>query len=107
MNPRRVHELMRRHFPALDAAAQEWVNIADRDGPNVLLLASVVRRFITSEEVLVEIHRKEGALLPLEEVVQYIAAHIGQAEIRLADREFRSAVVIATNGVATGWQVGA
>ena len=106
MNPRRVHELMRSHFPAFNAADHEWTNIAESQGPNVPLLEAIIARYVASPQVLVEVHRKEGALLPLKEAVAYIASRVGQGNIRIADREFKSFVVVATNGVAAGWQIG-
>src|SRR5687768_15123279 len=106
MNPRRIHDLIRSRFPAFSAANHEWINIAQPEGPNAELLESILHKYVTAAEVLVEVHRKEGALLPLKEAVAYIASKMGQGEIRVADREFKSFVVVAANGVATGWQIG-
>ena len=107
MNPRRVHELMRTRFPEFNSAELEWTNIAGAAGVDVPLLASVVAHHISATEVLVEVHRKEAALLPRGEVAIYVAAHLGEGTIRMADREFKSAVVVALNGVAPGWQIDA
>jgi|SRR5664279_6484019 len=107
MNPRRVHELMRTRFPPFNAAEHEWTNIAGAQGADVSLLKSFVAAHIRAGEVLVEVHRKEGALLPREQAASYIASHLGEGTIRVADREFKSAVVVASNGVAAGWQIGA
>lgn len=106
MNPRRVHELMRSRFPAFNAADHEWTNIAERAGPNVPLLEAIIAMYVAAPEVLVEVHRKEGAFLPLKDAVSYIASHVGEGNIRITDREFTSFVVVAANGVATGWQIG-
>jgi len=35
--------------------------------------------------------------------VDFVAKHVGQGEIRITDRQFRGFVVVAANGVATGW----
>jgi len=107
MNPRRIHELMRSRFPKFNPAELEWTNIARAAGADVALLASIVARHIAASEVLVEVHRKEGALLPRSEAASYAASHVGEGTIRIADREFKSVVVVALNGVATGWQVDA
>lgn len=32
MNPRRVHELMKGHFPPVDAVNRTWINLLERDG---------------------------------------------------------------------------
>jgi len=47
----------------------------------------------------VQVNRKLGALLPTVEAAAYLGAHIGEGEIRVADREFTSFVVVAINGV--------
>jgi len=107
MNPRRIHELMRSRFPEFNPAELEWTNIAGAAGADVPLLASIVARYIPAAEVLVEVHRKEGAFLPRNEAATYAASHIGEGIIRIADREFKSVVVVALNGVAAGWRLDA
>ena len=107
MNPRRIHELMRQRFPEFNPAELEWTNIAGAEGADMPLLASIVDQHISAPEVLVEVHRREGAFLPRSEAATYAASHLGEGTIRIADREFKSAVVIALNGVSTGWQVDA
>ena len=103
MNPRRVHDLMREHFPAFDTAAVEWTNVVERTGPNTELLATLIARHIAAPEVLVEVHRKLGTMLSRAEAAEYISAHIGEGQIRVADRAFTSFLVVAQNGVVTGW----
>jgi len=107
MNPRRIHELMRSGFPKFNPADLEWTNISGTEGVDVPLLASIVAQHIPAPEVLIEVHRKEGALLPRSEAATYAASHLGKGMIRIADREFKSAVVVALNGVAAGWQIDA
>ena len=107
MNPRRIHELMRLRFPQVNLVEHDWVNIASADGPNTPLLASIVAEHISAPEVLIEVHRREGAVLPRDQAASYIASHIGEGTVRVADREFRSVVVVLSNGVAAGWQLGA
>ena len=103
MNPRRIHDLMREHFPAFDASKAEWTNIVETNGPNAELLERLLTRHIGAPEVLVEVHRKLGAMVPRREAASFITTHIGEGEIRVADRGFTSFVVVAQNGVATGW----
>ena len=107
MNPRRVHELMRSRFPEFNPAELQWTNNAGAEGIDVPLLASLVAQHISAAEVLVEVHRKEGAFLPRSEAATYAASHVGEGTIRIADREFKSVVVVALNGVAAGWQIDA
>ena len=95
---------MRKHFPVLDAAKAEWTNIVERSGTNQELLERVLSEHIDASEVLVEVHRKIGAMVPRHEAAAYISSHLGQGEIRVADREFTSFVVVAQNGVVTGWR---
>lgn len=103
MNPRRVHDVMREKFPAFDAAALEWSNMHDGDSFRKKEFDALLRRTIDAREVIVEVHRKLGALLPIEEAADFISSHIGEGQIRVANREFSSFVVVASNGVAAGW----
>ena len=105
MNPRRVHDLMRSRFPAFNAVEHEWVNMHDGKAPRIGELSELLERIIDAQEVLVEVHRKLGALLPIREAVAFIASHIGEGQIRVADRAFTCFVIVALNGVATGWRM--
>jgi hypothetical protein len=103
MNPRRVHELMREHFPPVEHASRQWSLVQNERGPNIPAIAALLGEHIAASEVIVEVHRKVGAVLPVDEAAAYIGAHIGQGEIRVANREFSQFVVVGVNGVATGW----
>lgn len=103
MNPRRVHELMRKHFPPTDAESRDWKNIVERDGLQENKLILLLEQFIPGEQVLVEVHRKLGDYLSKQEAVGFVAANVGKGEIHITDREFRGFVVVAHNGVAAGW----
>ena len=103
MNPRRVHELIRKHFPASGEATWVWVNVADQDGLREQQLLKLLDEYIPSELLLVEAHRKIAAFLPKEGVIRFVSEHLGKANIHICDREFRGFVVVATNGVAAGW----
>ncbi|MDQ3058356.1 MAG: hypothetical protein M3R45_02365 [Pseudomonadota bacterium] len=105
MNPRRVHELMRKHFPDLDLAAHEWVNVADGNGPRVSLIDDMLTQYIGASELVVEVNRKVGGFFLKHETLAFICSHIGDGHIRIANREFTSFVVVASNGVAAGWQL--
>jgi len=105
MNPRRVHQLMLDRFPAFNAVDFEWENMHDGKAPQLKELSELLVRYIEAPEVLVEVHRKLGALLPIDEAVAFIGSHIGEAQIRVADRQFTSFVVVALNGVAAGWRM--
>lgn len=104
MNPRRVHQLMLQRFPAFDAVDLEWKNMHDGKAPRLQELTEMLVHYIQAPEVLVEVHRKLGAFLPVAEAITYIGSHIGEGQIRVADRQFTSFVVIALNGVAAGWR---
>lgn len=105
MNPRRVHHLIRDGFPELNAISREWILVADQSGLRRQRLVELLKTFISADEVLVEVNRKLGDYLPIEEAVDFVAEHIGQGNIRLADRLFKGFVYVASNGVATGWSV--
>ncbi|MEX6622402.1 hypothetical protein AB6Q13_09360 [Ralstonia solanacearum] len=103
MNPRRVHELMRKHFPVSGEATWVWVNVADQDGLREEQLLKLLDEYIPSELLLVEAHRKVAAFLPRASVTQFVSEHLGTGNIRICDRAFRGFVVVAANGVAAGW----
>lgn len=103
MNPRRVHELMRLHFPAVSGQLRDWKNVAEASGVREDDIRRLVDQYIQADDVLVEVHRRIGSFLPKADAVSFIAQHIGQGEIRVADRDFTGFVVVAVNGVATGW----
>ena len=105
MNPRRVHQLMLDRFPAFKAVDFEWENMHDGKAPRLKELAEFIVRYIEAPEVLVEVHRKLGAFLPIDEAVAFIGSHIGEGQIRVTDRQFTSFVVVALNGVAAGWRM--
>lgn len=108
MNPRRVHELMRSHFAAAGAANAEWTNLVDEHGllmegrAQVVLLEQFVERGV--KEVLIEIHRKVGDQLTVDEVIPYLRSHVGRSNIRIANREFTVFAEVAINGVGRRWQ---
>lgn len=103
MNPRRVHELMEKHFPPVEHAVRSWSLVPDGSHKENAIQA-LLAEHISSPEVLVEVHRKLGGLFSSAEAAPYIAAHVGEGEIRIADRKFTGFVVVARNGVAAGWR---
>ena len=104
MNPRRVHELMKEHFSSIDTAARTWINLLERDGSvRTDRLTALIDAHIQADDLLIEVHRKLGDFLEKEQALKFISEHIGQGEIRIADRSFQGFVVVAINGAATGW----
>ncbi|RYG88660.1 MAG: hypothetical protein EON59_03755 [Alphaproteobacteria bacterium] len=105
MNPRRVHELMREHFPDFDAAACNWVVAVDEGGLRPVVFRELLAVHVPGSDLLVEVHRKVGSLLARKDVEAFVAKHLGQGHIRIADREFNGFVVVAASGVATAWSL--
>lgn len=103
MNPRRVHELMRERFPSVEAANCGWVVIADDNGLRPAVLDALLTTHVAGSDLLVELHRKCGAMLARQEVTAFVARYLGQGDIRISDREFTGFVLVAASGVATGW----
>jgi len=103
MNPRRIHDLMRQNFPPVDLAAHDWTNVCEVAGLSVSRFQDLLDRHISADHLLVEVHRKLGAFLPRQEAIDFVAAHVGHGQIRITDRDFKSFVVLAVNGVAAGW----
>jgi hypothetical protein len=65
MNPRRVHELMRHHFPEVKRGSFEWIVAADENGLRFDVLGSLVDKYIPAGDLLVEVQRKVGDLFGL------------------------------------------
>jgi hypothetical protein len=103
MNPRRIHMLMREHFPTVNTVEHEWINVADTEGLREAELQELLSKFFEAPELLVKVHRRIGKLLPKAEVTAFIAEHLGQGQIKIADRQFTAFALIAVNGVATAW----
>lgn len=94
---------MRQRFPQVDAAKCSWVVIADDNGLRPAVLDALLQTHVAGSDLLVELHRKCGAMLARQEVTAFVARYLGQGDIRISDREFTSFVLVAANGVATGW----
>lgn len=95
-------------FPRVDAVSHDWVNLVESDGAvRTAELARLIDTHIPAPDLLVWVSRKIGDYLPKEEAIRFIAAHVGQGQIRIADRQFSGFVVVAGNGVGTGWQAAA
>ena len=96
---------MRKHFPPVEYAARNWLLVQNETGADIQAISSLLAQHIASPEVLIEVHRKLGISVPISDAPLYITSHIGQGEIRVADRGFSGFVVVALNGVATGWRL--
>lgn len=67
------------------------------------MLEGLINQYIPGADLLVEAARKVGDFLPTSAAFDFVAKHAGQADIRLADRDFTGYVVLLANGVASGW----
>lgn len=104
MNARRIHALMRERFPSIEHVSREWIVVQDEHGARADAVSSLLATYVGSTDPIVEVHRKLGAVLPLHEAASFVAAHMGQGEIRVANREFSGFVVVSLSGVAAGWR---
>jgi hypothetical protein len=77
MTPRRIHEPMRKHFPPVEHAAPTWSLVQDQRGPNTEAIANLLAEHVPTLEVIVEVHRKLGAPVPIADAPAYVARHIG------------------------------
>ncbi|SBP88393.1 Hypothethical protein [Thiomonas delicata] len=102
MNPRRVHKLMLDHFvePPLTL---DWAIVADGQGLRGSRLADGLRRHFGQDSLVIEVSRKEGAMLPTEDAMAYIEKHVLRGSIKIANRAFTAFYMVASNGVAGGW----
>ena len=95
---------MRKHFPVFSPVEHDWKNVVGTSVATEALLQELLDAHIGATEVLVEVHRNLGAVLSAEDAVSFVCLHIGEGQIKVANREFNAFVVVAQNGVATGWQ---
>jgi len=99
---------MRSHFATTDAAKSEWTNLVDEHGllmevrAQAVLLEPFKERGI--EEVLIEVQRKAGDMLLVDEVIPYLRGKVGRSNIRIANREFTVFAEVPINGVGRTWQ---
>ncbi len=105
MNAWRINTLMNAHFPVIAGEKHDWVNVQDRDGPRVEALLEILKKYITTDDLLININRKEGARLSSQDAIPFICSHMGKAPIRISNRDFTQFVLIASNCVATGLQI--
>ncbi len=96
--------LMRKHFPQVDYSKLEWKNIADVGGINQAELNSYLKTYIKSDMVLIEQNRRNGNFINKNEVANYVNLNYGnEGHILITSREFDGFVVLAQNGVISGW----
>lgn len=93
---------MLKHFPELVAAERDWINVADSNGLRREILRDLIDANINSEQILVDIDRHLGVFLPKSQALDFIGQNICRREMRIADRDFKAFVVVASNGAATG-----
>lgn len=108
MNPRRVHELMRAHFASAGSANVDWHNLVDEHGDLIdsQIRGVLMKHFIEQgvKDVLVEVQRKVGGLVPVEDVTPYLQNQVGRGNIRIANREFTIFGEMVISGVGRSWQ---
>ena len=93
-------------FPAVWAHEHSWVNVHDGKAPKLDVLLDILNTNIREDRAVVVVHSPFGigAELPLGEVCAFVAPHVLEAEIQVADPEFTTFVAILINGVAAGWR---
>lgn len=91
------------HFPNFREVDCEWVVAVEREGLVVPVIQNLLDENIEGEELIIEVRRKLGACLKRSEAINYINEH-AEKGMRITNREFTGFVVIASNGVATGWR---
>lgn len=103
MNPRRVHELMLHNFPEFNYVDHDWAIAVDQNGARTSVISSLLDKYIEGDEIVIEIHRKQGACLNRADAIKYIVDNASSG-MKIADRKFQGFVVVSSNGVATGWR---
>ena len=84
------------------------MNIADAQGRllDEQAQAVVAQPFLSRgiEEVLVQVRRKICGRIPTTQLMSYVALHLAEGHIRIADRAFGVFAVVDVNGAAASWQ---
>jgi hypothetical protein len=104
LNNRHAHDLIRVKFPPFVASEHEWLLVAHGDSEDAARIEAFLRANFSQQELVVRVTRKVGGLLPISQVAALVASSIGQAEVRIANREFTEFAVIGHPGVATAWK---
>jgi len=91
-------------FPPCKAVDRDWVVAVDREG----LVVPVIERLLSEnisgdDELIIEVRRKLGDCVPRSAAFRYIEEY-AQRGMRISNWSFTGFVVIASNGVATGWK---
>ena len=107
MDPLEVYERVAIEFPAVWPEDHSWVNVHDGQVVRVEDLKSLLAANIRGHHAVVVVRSEPGigAELPIDDVVSFIAPHVLQAEILVADPAFESFAAVLINGVASGWNV--
>ena len=104
MNARHAHDLIRVKFPVFVATEHEWQILLLGDSEDTTRIEAFLRTNFGQDELVVRVTRKVGGLVPVSEAVALVASSLGQAEIRIANRQFTKFAVIGLPGVATAWK---
>jgi len=94
---------MLHNFPEFNYVNHDWIIAVDQNGARASVLSSLLDKYIEGDEIVIEVHRKQGVCLNRTDAIKYMVdnASIG---MRITDRKFQGFVVVSSNGVATGWR---
>lgn len=106
MNARHAYDLIRVKFPKFSASSLEWQVLAHGDAGDVVRIEGFLREAFSCEELVVCISRKVGGLMPIQDAASAIAAALGMAEVRIANRAFTEFAVVGHPGVGAAWKQG-
>jgi len=104
LNARHAYDLMRVKFPVFVATEHDWQLVAHGDNDDTSRIEAFLRSNFTQDELVVRVSRKVGGLVRVSEAALLVASAIGQAEVRIANREFTEFAVVGQPGVATAWK---
>ncbi|MEY4562868.1 MAG: hypothetical protein RLZZ618_2145 [Pseudomonadota bacterium] len=105
MNPRHLHDLFRRRFPAFHHVSHDWHVLVSGAGEETDRVLTFLQKNFDDDMLLVHITRHIGGELPMADAARLVSEYAGRAEIRVFNRAFTSFAVIGSPGVATAWKV--
>ena len=92
-------------FPVFVATEHEWTLLARGNADDAARIEEFLRQSFSEDTLVVRVTRRIGGLLSIQDASVAIAAALGQAEVRVANRAFTELAVIGHPGVGTAWKI--
>jgi hypothetical protein len=95
---------MLERFPTFHFTELQWSSIYVDRRPDQRLIAAAVAAHFDSPAVIMDINRRMGRYLPIDEAAEVVCDYVGSGNIRIADPTFKAFMVIASAGMVASWR---